>query len=324
MTDDLIQNLQDEIELDEPDLTAQNNEEKTLENLEKNSEKIPEKTPVNEKNAENSHFNDAEITEKNEQETTAEAEHVQDREHSAQDVQEIPGENSSDTTPPLNTLEEDPYLKKAKEQHDKKEAEPKVVKAKDVEQKVLSSPKNRENLKKLGLLTLGRADKYKAALCSFISGQHAAEYMADEEMLQLVIEAIKEYVATMEVEEPSPAMVLLFSVLAWTLPPVGLAFWHKYKLGKPETEKTSTTSTKEAEQQQEEQEEEAPKYSHLKEFKDKRKIFSCTKDGYYNRTPLGTFIKVADANEKPSPQVQQWIDEELSNKEIRKLLNHGG
>lgn len=185
-----------------------------------------------------------------------------------------------------------------------------------------NSPKNLENIEKLAEIFITGMDVFKAQMCSKISGEHIAEYLAEDKMKATVLGAIKEYLATQEIKAPTPFGTLMMALAMWTLPPLGVAVWDKYQIGKKKaaTEKTSTNLN-----QEEQLEEGEPKtdYSHLKEYQDRRKIFSLNKGkGTYNRTPKGTFIKTDHANEEPSPIIKEWIEEGLTNKQIRERLNY--
>ncbi|BDS13006.1 hypothetical protein [Aureispira anguillae] len=202
-------------------------------------------------------------------------------------------------------------------------------------QEPISSPKNMENVEKLAHILLNGADVLKAKLCSRVSGEHVAEYLADEDLKATLIAAIKEYLATQEIKAPTPFGTLMMALGMWALPPLGLAVWDKYQLsskkGKTEEKKETSTdlnpSAAEGENVEEQEEvagEAQSDYSALKEYQEGRKIFSLNKTkGTYNRTPKGTFIKTEHANEQPSPIVMKWIDEGLSNKEIRERLGYG-
>jgi hypothetical protein len=190
----------------------------------------------------------------------------------------------------------------------------------------VTSEKNRKNLERLGAKVLGKADLMKATLCSKIGRKHLAEYVADDETIDILIECIKEYLETKEVEEPSPFAALMLALAMWTLPPLGVALLDRFSIPKEDKtrakEKTSNNLNQEAASEQEE--EPKPDYSNLKEYKDKRKTFSLNADGKYNRVPDGkTYIKVEFADEYPSPEVQEWIDEGKKDREIRKLLDYG-
>jgi hypothetical protein len=196
----------------------------------------------------------------------------------------------------------------------------------------ISSEKNSKNLERLGAKFLDKADLFKANLCSKLGGQHMAEYVADDEMKEILIECIKEYLATKEVSELSPFGAFMAALAMWTLPPLGIALMDRFQLKKEEKKKTSKNLNEaateieatEVTEEEEPQGEAKTDYSHLKEFQDKRKVFSVNADGKYNRVPNGkTYIKVDIADEYPSPEIQEWLDEGKKDREIRKLLNYG-
>ena len=182
-----------------------------------------------------------------------------------------------------------------------------------------TSPKNLKNIEKLGKVALARVDVMKAKACANLSGQHMAEYLADEEMMDALLDAIKEYINSMEYKAPTPFGTLIITVLLWGVPSFGLALWHKYSMPKPAQtpgpaqETTSTNFNQDAPNKSD--------YSHLKEFQDGRKVFATNKQkGTYNTTANGTFVKVEHADEYPAPIILQWLNEGLTNKEIREKL----
>ena len=191
----------------------------------------------------------------------------------------------------------------------------------DIKEPVGGSAKNLKNIAKLGDVLLDRADKVKAQICSSISGQHMAEYSADDELREALIEAIKEYLATQEFKAPTPFGTLMIALAMWSLPPLGMAFWHKYSIQKQEAKKKAKTKPEESSEEIEA--EPQTDYSHLREYQQQRKIFTLNKNGAYKTKPSGQFISNDIANEKPSPEVLELIEQGLDNKQIRSLLNYG-
>lgn len=209
-------------------------------------------------------------------------------------------------------------------------APPPTEKVEQVKERI-SSEKNRKNLERLGAKFLDKADLFKASLCSKISGEHLGEYVADEEMKDILIECIKEYLATKEVTELSPFGALMAALAMWTLPPLGVALLDRFQLKKEEKKKKTsknlnkaTTETETiAETEDEEVGEAQSDYTHLKEYQEQRKVFETNAAGKYNRTAKGTYLKVDLADEQPSPEVQELIDEGKKDREIRKILGYG-
>lgn len=216
--------------------------------------------------------------------------------------------------------------------------EPPTEKVEQIKERIVSE-KNSKNLERLGAKFLDKADLFKANLCSQLGGQHMAEYVADDEMKEILMECIKEYLATKEVAELSPFGALMAALAMWTLPPLGVALLDRFQLKKEEkaakktkpskkinearTESETAEST-ETGTEEEAQGEAQTDYAELKEYQDKRKVFSVNADGKYNRVPNGkTYIKVEIADEYPSPEIQEWLDEGKKDREIRKLLNYG-
>lgn len=202
----------------------------------------------------------------------------------------------------------------------------------------ISSEKNRKNLERLGAKFLDKADLLKANLCSKISGEHLGEYVADEEMKEILLECIKEYLATKEVTELSPFGALMAALAMWSLPPLGVALLDRFQLKKEEQKKLKaaekkkaaskenepTTETNATEIEAEEMEgEQQTDYTHLKEYQEQRKVFETNAAGKYNRTAKGTYLKVDLADELPSPEVQELLDQGKKDREIRKILGYG-
>ncbi|MBL4861454.1 MAG: hypothetical protein JKY09_00340 [Crocinitomicaceae bacterium] len=213
--------------------------------------------------------------------------------------------------------------------------EPSTEKVEHIKERV-SSEKNSKNLERLGAKFLDKADLFKANLCSQLGGQHMAEYVADDEMKEILIECIEEYLATKEVSELTPFGALMAALAMWTLPPLGIALMDRFQLkkeakkeikkaNKPKTSKNLNEAITEIESTEVVEDEEAQTdYSHLKEHQEKRKSFSVNANGKYNRVPNGkTYIKVEIADEYPSPEIQEWLDEGKRDREIRKLLGYG-
>lgn len=212
--------------------------------------------------------------------------------------------------------------------------EPPTEKVEEIKERI-SSEKNSKNLERLGAKFLDKADFFKANLCSKVGGQHMAEYVADDEMKEILIECIKEYLATKEVSELTPFGALMAAMAMWTLPPLGVALLDRFQLkketktaNKQKTSKNLNEAATEIEateviEEEEPQGEAQTDYSHLREYQEQRKIFELNKEGKYRRTAKGTYIKIDITNEYPSPQIQEWLDEGKKGREIRKLLGYG-
>ncbi|WMX12412.1 hypothetical protein [Aureispira sp. CCB-E] len=202
----------------------------------------------------------------------------------------------------------------------------------------ISSEKNRKNLERLGAKFLDKADLLKANLCSKISGEHLGEYVADEEMKEILLECIKEYLATKEVTELSPFGALMAALAMWSLPPLGVALLDRFQLKKEEQKKLKAAEKKKAASKENEpmtetnateieaeevEGEQQTDYTHLKEYQEQRKVFETNAAGKYNRTAKGTYLKVDLADELPSPEVQELLDQGKKDREIRKILGYG-
>ena len=233
----------------------------------------------------------------------------------------------------IEEAEGDPLGDYQGEPQSDEEAEPPTEKVEQVKERI-SSEKNRKNLERLGAKFLDKADLFKASLCSKISGEHLGEYVADEEMKDILIECIKEYLETKEVTELSPSGALMAALAMWTLPPLGVALLDRFQLKKEEkkaqkkkTSKSLNKATTEMDTIEEIEAEETGEaqrdYTHLKEYQEQRKVFETNAAGKYNRTAKGTYLKVDLADEQPSPEVQELIDAGQKDREIRKILGYG-
>lgn len=230
----------------------------------------------------------------------------------------------------IEEQEDDPLADYQGEPNSDEETPPPTEKVEQVKERI-SSEKNRKNLERLGAKFLDKADLFKASLCSKISGEHFGEYVADEEMKDILIECIKEYLATKEVTELSPFGALMAALAMWTLPPLGVALLDRFQLKKEEKKKKTSKNLNQpntetetiTETEDEEAGEAQTDYTHLKEYQEQRKSFETNAAGKYNRTPKGTYLKVDLADELPSPEVQELIDEGKKDREIRKILGYG-
>ena len=212
--------------------------------------------------------------------------------------------------------------------------EPPTEKVKQLKERI-SSEKNSKNLDRLGAKFLDKADLFKANLCHQLGGQHIAEYVADDEMKGLLLECIKEYLATREVSELTPFGALMAALAMWTLPPLGVALFDRFQL-KKETQTANKQKTSknlngaatkieatEVIEEEELQGEAQTDYSQLKEYQEKRRLFELNTGGKYRKTANGTYISAKIADEYPSPQIKKWIDEGKKAREIKKLLGYG-
>ena len=155
----------------------------------------------------------------------------------------------------------------------------------------------------------------KADLCSAWSGQKAELYTGNEKARKAVISATKEYLKSKEVSAPSPFVTLLIAIALYAGPGIALAGWHKYQIKKQKR----NTETKIIELHPNKSK--AKDYSNLKEVKEGRRLFTIHKTkGTYNKKPNGDFWYIDDANEEPSPEIQQLIDEGKKCPEIRSIL----
>ncbi len=176
-----------------------------------------------------------------------------------------------------------------------------------------NSVKNLENLDRLAGIALEGLDALKAGYCSKISGEQAALFSADKKQLNAVIEAGKEYLNTLELKAPTPAGTLLLAIGMWLGGSVGTAFAFKYELI-PSIDPIYKQETAEPLQKNK-------SYEHLREVQQERRSFEVFKDkGTYRKTPKGVFQKKAVANEIPSPEIQDMIDDGKSNEDIRRVL----
>lgn len=282
------------------------------------------------KEEENVLKNDLEKEEKESFDEFMEALAQEEAELEENELDELLGDWGDDDLEDIEESTENPLSEYEGEPASDNEPNTSTEKIEDVQERV-SSEKNRRNLDRLGAKLLDKVDHFKASLCSQISGQHLAEYVADEEMKDILLECIKEYLATKEVKELSPFGALMAALAMWTLPPLGMAVLDRFQVkkeAKAKQEKTLTNLNKTAPQEEEaegeqEQGEAISDYSHLKEYQEQRKIFSTNSAGKYNYTANGTYIKVDLADEYPSSEVKAWLDEGLKDRAIKKRLGYG-
>ncbi|BDS12376.1 hypothetical protein [Aureispira anguillae] len=238
-------------------------------------------------------------------------------------------ENNSDTAfhlddsmdnDPIPETQEDPLNEYVQET-------PKTNPVEEIKKATGESTKNLKNLAELGEIAFTYIDLAKAQLCSSISGQHVAEYTADEKAKKVLISAVQEYLSTQEIKAPTPLMTLLLAVGTWAAAGFGAAFWHKYQLKqmKPSPAPSAAAITQEESLEDEEQEQAAGEptsdFSHLKEYQDGRKLFEIHKTkGTYKRLPNNTYCAIEIAHEIPSPEIQTLIDQGKTNPEIRAII----
>jgi hypothetical protein len=193
------------------------------------------------------------------------------------------------------------------------------------------SAKNLELLEELGELAMEKIDNSKAMLCSAISGESPARYASDKKLNQALLKAFANYLRSNNVKKPSPLGSLLLVLAMWGLPTLGAAFFHRSKakkaakkqaLKKAKAAGDSIVEDIEIEgEAQSDSEEGSFDYTNLKEHQENRQIFTVHKtSGCYNRTPKGQFARITLASEKPSPEIQQMLDEGLTSGEIRERI----
>ena len=238
-------------------------------------------------------------------------------------------ENNSDTLEQLEEgWEEEPVIEIEEDPLDGYVQEPpKTNPVEEIKKATGSSSKNLKNLAELGEIAFTYIDLAKAQLCSSISGQHVAEYTADEKAKKVLIAAVQEYLSTQEIKAPTPLMTLLLAVGTWAAAGFGAAFWHRYQIQQMESKATPSTSAANTaedpleEEQEQEQGEPSSDFSHLKEYQDGRKLFSIHKTtGRYKHLPNNTYCAIDVADEVPSPEIQALIDQGKTNPEIRAII----
>lgn len=193
------------------------------------------------------------------------------------------------------------------------------------------SVKNLELLEELGELAIEKIDDSKAMLCSAISGESPARYASDKKLNKALLKAFANYLRSNNVKAPSPLGSFLLVLAMWGLPTLGAAFFDRNK-AKKAAKKQAIKKAKEAAESivedieiegeaQSDHSEPSFDYTSLKEHQENRRIFTVHKEsGCYNRTPKGQFCKTSLANEKPSPVIQQMLDEGLNSAQIREYL----
>ncbi|WMX16313.1 hypothetical protein [Aureispira sp. CCB-E] len=232
-------------------------------------------------------------------------------------------ENNSDTLEQLEEgWEEEPVIEIEEDPLDGYVQEPpKTNPVEEIKKATGSSSKNLKNLAELGEIAFTYIDLAKAQLCSSISGQHVAEYTADEKAKKVLIAAVQEYLSTQEIKAPTPLMTLLLAVGTWAAAGFGAAFWHRYQIQQMEPKAAPNTEDPLEEEQEQEQGEPSSDFSHLKEYQDGRKLFSIHKTtGTYKHLPNNTYCAIDVADEVPSPEIQALIDQGKTNPEIRAII----
>jgi hypothetical protein len=204
---------------------------------------------------------------------------------------------------------------------------PKTNPVQELKKATGDSAKNLKNLADLGEIAFSYIDLAKAQLCSSISGQHIAQYTTDEKAKKVLISSVHEFLSTQEIKAPTPLVTLLFAVGTWAAAGFGAAFWHKYQIKqmeeiKPKTEPTpAAVHSEEMVEEVVEQGEPVSDFSHLKEYQDGRKLFAIHKTtGTYKHLPDNTYCAIDIADEFPSPELLDLIEQNKTNPEIRAIL----
>lgn len=189
------------------------------------------------------------------------------------------------------------------------------------------SVKNLELLEELGELAMEKIDDSKAMLCSAISGESPARYASDKKLNKALLKAFANYLRSSNVKKPSPLGSLLLVLAMWGLPTLGAAFFHRSKAKKAAVKKAKEAGDSIIEdieiegEAQSDSEEGVLDYTNLKEYQENRRIFTVHKEsGCYNRTAKGQFCKTSLSDEKPSPEIQRMLDEELTSAAIRERI----
>jgi hypothetical protein len=238
-------------------------------------------------------------------------------------------ENNSDTGfnfednldgEPIIEIEEDPLDHYVQEP-------PKTNPVEELKKATGESAKNLKNLADLGEIAFTYIDLAKAQLCSSISGQHVAQYTTDEKAKKVLISAVQEYLSTQEIKAPTPLMTLLLAVGTWAGAGLGAAFWHKYQIKQMEAKAAPAPAAVAPDENLEEHEEQAEPgqpisdFSHLKEYQDGRKLFAIHKTtGAYKHLPNNTYCAIDIADEFPSSEILELIEQNKTNPEIRAII----
>ena len=244
----------------------------------------------------------------------------------APETEEETAENNSDPNfnledpldgEPIIEIEEDPLDHYVQEP-------PKTNPVEEFKKATGESAKNLKNLADLGEIAFTYIDLAKAQLCSSISGQHVAEYTTDEKAKKVLISSVQEFLSTQEIKAPTPLMTLLLAVGTWAAAGFGAAFWHKYQIKQMEakTEPTPEQVTQEESlEEYQEQGEPSSDFSHLKEYQDERKLFAIHKTtGTYKHLPNNNYCAIDIADEFPSPEILELIEQNKTNPEIRAII----
>lgn len=281
------------------------------------AEKTTENSPQNEvqnafENEDEDLENDLDNEQLNDLEEEENAAELEDNANSSSD------DYAEDEDPLNQYIQKKPKKQKEPNVEEEEDEEPSSVSTESAEPTMDDETvkENLKNLADLGEMALDIANEWKADLCSAWSGQPAEKYLSKEKHNKALIAAIRVYFSSKQVTAPSPFWVLIIAILAWGAPAITLAAWHKYQIKKKERETKAineSTATQKTDNKND--------FSHLKEFKEKRRLFNLHKSkGTYSYKPDNSFWKIDEADEEPSPEIMEMINAGKKNTEIRELL----
>lgn len=314
--------------------TSKSDVQNVVQNEIQNGLENADKTPQSGENTTNSSFSDSDT--KRQQNATENAK------ENGEKIEEEQGENKSDEPPQddegsdINSsqgLEDnkgllddmldfgEPVSKKDDPLNNVKQ-EPTTTVAKEIEKIKKVGKRSASIWKRISDTGFKEMDTIKAQLCAKISGRHAAHYVSDDSMRDILIDALMDYFEEVDIAKPTPGQTLLVALAMWIGLPVLDAGRHRFFDEQQKLEEeTPVAPTPQETPVVPINKPKAIDYSQTKEYKDNRRSFKLhATNGCYNSLPNGTFCKISVADEKPSPEVQALIDQGLTNPEIRKII----
>jgi hypothetical protein len=168
----------------------------------------------------------------------------------------------------------------------------------------------------MGELMIESADEFKVSMCVALGGGHPSQYAAKPKLQKKLLESIKLVLKHKDFSLPTPGQTVLGILAMMTLPPISMALINKY---------TGRNSDKTPRYQEQPSEEDTNRvdYSHTKEFKSGRTRFNTFKSGMYRYDSKGTYISEKYADDGPSIEIQQLLNEGKTSSQIKDLL-YGG
>lgn len=196
---------------------------------------------------------------------------------------------------------------------------------------VLGRMMTKDNLEMMGHIAFDQTDLMKAKICGYLENQHYTDFRTSEEMRQIVIGNFKAFFKEANIKVPPSGYILLGSLAMW-LAPLGIAGVKRYgmyllpliqSLATPKTATTSSAQAPSTKAHPNPDYNPNSPYAHLREYEQGRKFFrvhSSTGKYAYHPTNSSTYYTPQEGVETPSPEIMEWKDEGLKDKDIRALL----